>query len=62
MPAFSVRSSPFFRFALLIVCVAALDCAVIWFAAKPLPWAAMIPGLIPLFVYPVVIHPMLRKR
>jgi hypothetical protein len=60
----SVRSGPavYLRFALLIISVAALECAVVWFAAKPLPWAAMIPGLIPLLVYPVVILPLQRKR
>lgn len=62
MQGFSVRSSPYMRFALLIVCVAALDCCVVWLAKKPLPWAAIVPGLIPMLVYPVVIYPTLRKR
>jgi len=36
------------RMAMLIVSVVALDGTVVFFAPKPLFWAASIPGLIPL--------------
>jgi hypothetical protein len=35
--------------AIQIVLVGAIDIAVAFLAAKPLPWCAIIPGLIPIF-------------
>ena len=53
--------STFVRFAIVATSVAAIDCAYIFLATKPLPGAAIIPCLIPLMT-PVVIMPLLKKQ
>jgi Flp pilus assembly protein TadB len=52
----------FLRLALLIIGISLLDGVVVWLVKKPLMWAAVIPALIPMLVYPIVIRPMLRRR
>jgi len=42
------------RMGILIVSVAALDAAIVFFAKKPLFWAGVIPGLIPLLTPAVI--------
>ena len=48
----------FGRMAVILVVVVALDGLVVAFARKPLPWAAMIPGLIPILTSVVIILPL----
>jgi hypothetical protein len=52
----------FVRMMLLIVSVCLLDCAVALFVKKPFPWVAMIPGLVPILIVPLVIMPILREQ
>jgi len=49
------------RTAVILVCVVALDAVVVMFASRPLIWAIVIPGLIPLLTQVFVIMPLLRR-
>lgn len=50
------------RMALIILLVALADARFVFFARKPLPWAAVIPALIPLLTGFFVILPMMRAE
>ncbi len=50
------------RMALILVLVAAVDGLFVFYARKPLPWAAVIPALIPLLTGIFVILPMIRAE
>ncbi len=50
------------RMATVLVGVGALDAAVVLVVPRPLPWAAIIPALIPLLTAVLVIIPMLNDR
>jgi hypothetical protein len=50
------------RFAAILVAAFLADSLVVIFARRPLPWVAIIPGLIPVFVSLFVIIPMIRAQ
>ncbi|MDQ2925586.1 MAG: hypothetical protein M3R43_08540 [Acidobacteriota bacterium] len=50
------------RLMLVFAGVTLLDMLVICFAAKPFPWVAIIPGLIPLFIVALVIIPLKKSQ
>jgi hypothetical protein len=50
------------RMALILVLVALADGLFVFFAPKPLPWAAVIPALIPVLTSIFVIIPMIRAE
>jgi hypothetical protein len=47
---------------LILLLVAVVDGLFVLFARKPLPWAAVIPALIPLLACFLVILPMIRAE
>jgi len=51
-----------FRMGAILLLVCGLDGAVAMFVARPLPWVALVPGLIPLLTALFVIIPMQRRR
>jgi len=50
------------RMMLIFLLVGLTDCLVVAFASHPLPWAALIPAIIPLLIGVFVIIPMLRAK
>jgi hypothetical protein len=50
------------RMAAILTGVGLLDVLVVLAAPRPLPWAAIIPGLIPVLTAVFVIRPMQRDR
>ena len=53
---------PAIRFSIIAIAVCIVDAIVVLFARKPLPWAAIIPGAIPILVAIFVIGPMNKKK
>ncbi len=53
---------PFRRFAAIALCACLLDSAYVLLASHPLPGAALIPAMIPLFVCVFIVIPMSRAR
>ncbi len=51
---------PFRRFAAISLLACVLECLVLWFAKKPLPWAGVIAALVPLFVVVLIVIPKIR--
>jgi hypothetical protein len=52
----------FLRFAAILLTVGVSEGLYIWFAAKPLPGAALISAFVPLLVSVFIIIPMQRRR
>jgi hypothetical protein len=52
----------FLRFVAILLGVSIADGLYVWFAAKPLPGAAVISALVPLLVSVFIIIPMQRLR
>jgi hypothetical protein len=52
---------PALRFVLVVVGVCIADCGAVLLLKKPLPWAAIIPATIPIWVVLFVILPMQKK-
>ncbi len=50
------------RMGAILVLVTGLDAAVVMFVARPMPWAVVIPTLIPLLTALFVIIPMQSRR
>jgi hypothetical protein len=48
--------------AILICFVSAIDIAAVFLAAKPQPWCALIPGLIPILTPAVIFSPRIRSN
>jgi hypothetical protein len=48
------------RMAAILVVGALVEALVVWFAARPLPWAVVIPATIPLLTAIFVIIPFLK--
>lgn len=46
----------------IVAFVAGLDAIVVMFAVRPLPWAAVIPSLVPLLTTVFIVIPMLKAR
>jgi len=51
-----------FRMGAILLFVTGLDGVVVMFAARPMPWAAVIPALIPLLTALFVIIPMQGRQ
>jgi hypothetical protein len=52
---------PALRFIMVVVAVCIVDCSVVLFLKKPLPWAVIVPATIPMWVVVFVILPMQKK-
>jgi hypothetical protein len=50
------------RMAAILVLVAAAEVPIVLFTRKPLPWLAVIPGLIPILTAVFVIRPMMTAE
>jgi hypothetical protein len=59
---FQVHGSWLLRAALVLVATGLATAAVVWFAQRPLPWAALIPGTLPLSLYIFVAMPLLKQE
>jgi hypothetical protein len=59
--AFQVHKFWLIRAVLLVVVTDVADGAVGWFAAKPFPWVALIPGTLPLSMFFFVARPSLKQ-
>lgn len=55
-------SSSVLRLCLVITTIGVVDCLWVWFAARPLPIATIIPATTPFWVAVFVIIPMIRKE
>jgi hypothetical protein len=62
LTALRVHRSWLIRAALVLVVTCLADCAVAWFAQRPLPWATLIGGSLPLSMYVFVAIPILREE
>jgi hypothetical protein len=51
---------PFLRFAAIVLSVCLVECLVVLFAKKPLPWTGFIAATVPLFVVVLIVIPMIR--
>jgi hypothetical protein len=50
------------RLAAILLGVGLIDALVVLLAPRPLPWAAVIPGLIPLLTSVLIIIPMMQEK
>jgi hypothetical protein len=48
------------RMGVILAAVATIDVLVVVFASRPMPWAALVPSLIPVLTVLYVIAPMLK--
>jgi hypothetical protein len=62
LTAFQVHKSWLIRAALVLLATVLADGAVVWFAQRPLPWAVLIPGSLPLSMFVFVAIPILREE
>lgn len=62
LTAFQVHKSWLIRVALVLLATVLADGAVVWFAQRPLPWAVLIPGSLPLSMFVFVAIPILREE
>jgi hypothetical protein len=60
--AFQVHKSWFIRAVLVLMVTVLADGAVVWFAQRPILWAALIAGSLPLSMYFFVAVPVLRDE
>ena len=54
------QMQPFRRFAAIALSACLVECLVVWFAKKPLPWTGVIAATVPLFVVVLIVIPMIR--
>jgi hypothetical protein len=62
LSAFQVHKSWLIRAALVLLVTVLADGAVVWFAQRPLLWAVLIPGSLPLSMLVFVAIPILREE
>ena len=62
LTAFQVHKSWLIRAALVLVVTVLADGAVVWFAQRPILWAALIGGSLPLSMTVFVAIPLLREE
>jgi len=62
LAALSVHKSWAMRAAFLLVVTALADCAVVWFARRPILWAVLIPSTLSLSMVAFVAIPLIGKQ
>jgi hypothetical protein len=62
LTAFQVHKSWLTRAALVLLATCLVDGVVVWFAQRPLLWAALIPGTLPLSMFVFVANPILSAE
>jgi len=62
LTAFQVHRSWLIRAVLVLLATALADGAVVWFAQRPILWAVLIPGSLPLSMFVFVANPILREE
>jgi hypothetical protein len=62
LTAFQTHKSWLIRAALVLLVTVSADGAAVWLAQRPLLWAVLIPGSLPLSMFVFVGLPMLRKE
>jgi hypothetical protein len=62
LTAFQVHKPWLIRAALVLLATVLADGAVVWFAQRPLLWAVLIPGSLPLSMFIFVAIPILREE
>ena len=62
LSAFQVHKSWLNRAAMVLLVTVLADGAVVWFAQRPLLWAVLIPGSLPLSMLVFVAIPILREE
>jgi hypothetical protein len=62
LTAFQVHKSWLIRVVLVLLATALADGAVVWFAQRPILWAVLIPGSLPLSMFAFVAIPILREE
>jgi hypothetical protein len=62
LTAFQVHKSWLTRAALALLAAALADGTVVWFAQRPILWAVLIPGSLPLSMFAFVAIPILREE
>jgi len=62
LTAFQVHKPWLIRAALVLVVTALADGAVVWFAQRPILWATLIGGSLPLSLHVFVAVPILREE
>lgn len=61
LAVFQVQKTWLMRAILLLAVSGFADAAVGWFAVKPFPWIALIPGSLPLSMFLFVARPLLKE-
>jgi hypothetical protein len=62
LTALQVHKSWLIRAVLVLLVTVLADGAVVWFAQRPLLWAVLIPGSLPLSMFVFVANPILREE
>jgi len=62
LTAFQVHKSWLIRAVLVLVVTVLADGVVVWFAPRPILWAALIGGSLPLSMFVFVARPILREE
>src|ERR1700683_2716527 len=62
LTAFQVHKSWLIRVVLVLLATALADGAVVWFAQRPILWAVLIPGSLPLSMFAFVAIPILHEE
>jgi hypothetical protein len=62
LTAFQVHKAWLIRATLVLLVTVLADGVVVWFAQRPLMWAVLIPGTLPLSMFIFVANPILREE